>query len=283
MIRRVALVAAVVACATAPAAAASDATSAEVAALAARAPSDPQALADLRAIDRVDGRPVDLAAALDASGPELSARLRVLAASARAKPVTSTAGDPKSSAATILEERRFRGSDVPRPLHSPLRWLGRELRRLFDAIAGPLPGGDPVFGLIIATAVAAAAAFVALRLARRAGRLQVELAGRSPRITGDDPGRLERDAEQAERDGAFERALRLRFRAGLLRLARADAIPQQETLTNGEIARRLRSSSFRELASDFDEVVYGSRAAGIGEVERARERWPRVVQEAGRR
>ena len=228
-------------------------------------------------------RPVDLAAALDASEPELSARLRVLAASARAKPVTSTAGDPKSSAATILEERRFRGSDVPRPLHSPLRWLGRELRRLFDAIAGPLPGGDPVFGLIVATAVAAAAAFVALRLARRAGKLQVELAGRSPRITGDDPGRLEREAEQAERDGAFERALRLRFRAGLLRLARADAIPQQETLTNGEIARRLRSSSFRELASDFDEVVYGGRAAGIGEVERARERWPRVVQEAGRR
>ena len=72
-------------------------------------------------------------------------------------------------------------------------------------------------------------------------------------------------------------------RPGLIRLARADAIPQQAALTNGEIARRLRSSSFRELASDFDEVVYGDRTAGIGEVERARERWPRVVQEAGRR
>ena len=122
MIRRVALVAAVVACATAPAAAASDATSAEVAALAARAPSDPQALADLRAIDRVDGRPVDLAAALDARGPELAARLRVLAASATREAASRRPpAIPSRAAATILEERRFRGSDVPRPLHSPLR------------------------------------------------------------------------------------------------------------------------------------------------------------------
>jgi hypothetical protein len=283
--RRAALVAAAaVACAAEPVAAASDATSAQVAALAARAASDPQALAELRAIDHVDGQPVDLAAALDAQDEKLAERLRVLAASAGTKSGALGTRDPSAAAKTILEERRFRGSDVPRPLHSPLRWLGRELRRISDAIARPLPGGGRTLELILAAAVAAAAAFVATRLARRRAARQLADGGAgSPRVKGEDPRRLEREADQAERDGAFERALRLRFRAGLLRLARAKAIPEQTTLTNGEIARELRSSSFRALVTDFDQVVYGRRAAGIGEVERAREGWPRVVQEAGRR
>ena len=37
-------------------------------------------------------------------------------------------------------------------------------------------------------------------------------------IEGDDPAVLEREADEAERGGAFERAVRLRFRAGVLRL-----------------------------------------------------------------
>ncbi len=283
MIRRVAFVAVAVACAAAPNAAASDATSAQVAGLAARAQTDAQALAALRAIDRVDGRPVDLAAALDARGSELAARLRVLAAMTRTKTVASLPANPRASAHTILRERRFRGSGVPRPLHDPLRWLGRQLRRISHAVDGPLPGGSLVFWTIVAGGVAAAAALVAAQLGRRrAGRL-VDARATATHRRGDDPRRLEREAEQAERRGDYERALRLRFRAGLIRLARVRALPEQPTLTNGEIARRLRSESFRELAGDFDEVVYGSRAAGVAEVARAQERWPRVVEEARRR
>ena len=36
-----------------------------------------------------------------------------------------------------------------------------------------------------------------------------------------------------------------------------ETLPVRASLTNGEISRRLGSQSFRELATDFDEVVYG--------------------------
>jgi hypothetical protein len=99
----------------------------------------------------------------------------------------------------------------------------------------------------------------------------------------EDPRRLEDEAARAERDGDLELALRLRFRAGLLRLDQKRALPATQTpLTNGEIGRRLRSESFRGLARDFDEIVYGRRPAFAGDVERARAGWPRVLEEATR-
>ena len=264
-----------------PTATASDATPAQVAALAARAGSDPTALTTLRAVDHVDGRPVDLAAALNANGTVLAARLRVLAAMSHSVGTSSTI-DPRSSARGILSERRFTGSTLPRPLHGPLHWLGRRLHSLYDAITGWLPGGSRVFWLLIAAAVAALAALSAAQLGRRrAGRL-IE-GGMSPaRQTIEDPRRLEREADEAERRGDLERALRLRFRAGLIRLMRSEAIAGRESLTNGEIARQLESGSFRQLATDFDEVVYGRRAARGDDLMRARAAWPRVLEEADR-
>ena len=280
MRRAAAAVAAAVALVAVPAAAASDATRAQVAALAARARSDPKALAALREVDRVDGRPVELAAALDASGPQLSARLRVLAATSAT--TSATRVDPRASAREILAQRRFRGSAVPRPLHRPLQWLGGRLRRLYDSITRPLPGGGVLFWTLVAAAVVAAAAYVAARLGRRREGRLVGTGAAAVRDRSEDPGRLEREAAEAERDGELERALRLRFRAGLLRLTQRQALPVRASLMNGEIARRLGSQSFRTLANDFDSVVYGHRAAAAAHLERARDGWPRVLEEAGR-
>lgn len=282
MILRLAAAMIAAAFAVVPAATASDATPAQVAALAARALSDPNALNTLRAVDHVDGRPVDLAAALNAHGAVLAARLRVLAATSHSVG-TSTTIDPRSSARGILSERRFTGSAVPRPLHGPLHWLGRRLHSLYDAITGWLPGGSRVFWLLIAAAVAALAAVSAAQLGRRrAGRL-IEGGTTSARRTIEDPRQLEREADEAEQRGDLERALRLRFRAGLIRLIRSEVIPGRDSLTNGEIARLLESRSFRQLAIDFDEVVYGRRVAGGDDLSRARDAWPRVLEEAGRR
>jgi Domain of unknown function (DUF4129) len=274
---------AAVALAAAPAAAGSSATSSQVAALASRAERDGRALATLRAVDRVDGRAVDLRAALSVNGSRLQARLRALAGTARARPGQAALRDPQASARSILSERRFRGSSVPRPLHRPLRWLGRELHRAHDWVTGRLPGGARVFWILVAGAVVTLAALVATKLGRRRGGRIVEAGVPSGRRSGEDPRRLEREADEAERAGDFERALRLRFRGGLLRLAGVDAIPPRASLTNGEIARRIRSPSFRELAHDFDEVVYGRRTAGGQDVARARDRWSRVLEEAGGR
>ena len=281
MTGRAALAAAALTLAAAPAAAASDATPAQVAALAKRARSDPRAFATLRTIDRVGGRRVDLAAALDARGPELKARLRVLAASSAA--TNGTAAHPAAAAREILSERRFRGSSVPRPLHRPLQWLGRELRRLYRRISEPLPGDGGLFWMLVAAAVVGAAAYAAARLGRSRGGRLVEAGGAAARRRAEDPRHLEREAAKAEAAGDLERALRLRFRAGILRLAQTQAIPGRASLTNGEIARRLGLQSFRGLARDFDEVVYGRRAAAAEHVDRAREGWPRVLEEASRR
>lgn len=274
------------ACVAGSPAAGSDATRAQVAALAARALSDPAALRALRAVGRVDGERVDLAAALEASGPALSARLRLLAASARRSPPVQPLPDSRAAASTILRERRFSGSAVPRPLHRPLSWLGGQLHRVarglghgYRSLSAWLPGGARAFWLLLSAAVAAFAGYVALGLGRRrAGRL-IEARGRPSHSTGDDPRRLERQADEAERGGDYEGALRLRFRAGLLRLALAAVIPPRTSLTNGEIARRLGSGSFRGVAADFDEVVYGGRAASSEDAARARAGWERVLEE----
>ena len=266
--------------AAAPPAAASTATPAQVAALAARARTDPRALAALRVVDRVGGRPVDLRVALAVNGPLLQARLRALAASARARPGGAPLADAQASARAILSERRFHGSAVPRPLHRPLHWLGGELHRAYDWATSRIPGGARVFWILVAGAVVAVAVLAAASLGRRRGGRLVEPGSPSRRRAAEDPRQLEREADEAERRGDYERALRLRFRGGLLRLAGSEAIPPRASLTNGEIARRLGSPSFGRLALDFDEVVYGPRAAAGEDVARARDAWPRVLEES---
>ena len=61
----------------------------------------------------------------------------------------------------------------------------------------------------------------------------------------DDPQALERAAEAAERDGEWERAVRLRFRAGLLRLDRRKVLVYRPSLTTGEVARALEGARVR--------------------------------------
>lgn len=283
---RLAAAAAVLAAAAlvAPAARADEATPAQVRALARRAAaSDPAALERLRRVDRVDGRRVDLRSALSTSDEgDLRARLRALGAGSAGG---ARGGDPHGDAKAILGERRFRGSSVPRPLHGFLHWLGRKVdfvRRAFDWLGDRVPGGDAgVWILLSALVVGVAAAVGGTFASRRGGRI-VERARAARRERAEDPGRLEREAALAERRGELERALRLRFRAGLIRLSRAEVIPPRESLTSGQVRRLVRSPSFDVLASDFDEIVYGDRPTSGDDVERARSGWPRVLEEARR-
>ncbi len=126
----------------------------------------------------------------------------------------------------------------------------------------------------------AGAALVAVLLGSRLGGVVVERSARSRAESGPDPRELERLAEEAEGRGELELALRLRFRAGLLRLARIEAVPQPETLTNGQLVRLLGSEHFGPLARDLDEVVYGGRAASRADLEHARAGWPLVLARA---
>lgn len=271
-----ALAAALLACWPAPAVQA-QATAEEVRRLAARAGGDPAALEELRRIDTVDGRPVELNTALDGDGAELAERLETLAEGGSSAPAEP--GAAGRDAADILDERRFREPGTPRPFRGPLAWLGDRLEELYEWLAARLPGGGGTLWTVLAGLVVVAAALASLALGRRRGGRSVAGAGPRQGSRRADPADLERRADEAERGGDLEAALRLRFRAGLLRLERAKAIPTRESMTSGEIARHLRSPDFELLAGTFDEIVYGGRAPAPADVHSARTGWTRVLEE----
>jgi hypothetical protein len=251
--------------------------------LAARARTDPGALAELRRVDSVAGTPVDVERLLSgAEGTALEARLRVLTAAGGARS-DGHAGAARREAHEILGQRRFEERGTPRPFREPLEWLRDWLRSAVEPvvsrIAPHVPGGRSTVWLVLAVIVVAAAALLSARVVRgraaeAATRARAEVAGPL------DPRVLEREADEAERRGELEEALRLRFRAGLVRLQRAEAIPARDSLTSGEVARRLRSSDFDRVAATFDEVVYGRRRPEPADVQSSRAAWSRVLEAA---
>jgi hypothetical protein len=213
----------------------------------------------------------------------------LLSAAAASAPAVAQGGpdasEARAHAREILDERRFRGSAVPRPFTGILRWLGDRLqpvRDLFDDIAGWIPGGRPVALLILSALVLLAA----LGLARGSIRRGASAAARSSRARApgrEDPEALERDADRAAAAGEWETAVRLRFRAGLLRLDARELIEYRPSLTTGEVADTVRSPAFERVGADFDAIAYGGRPAGEQDEAASREGWQRVLSEAGTR
>lgn len=278
------LLAAVAAAALAGSAGASDVSPDRLRELAERARADPAALAELRRVEAVAGRPVDVARLLAGpDGNELDGRLRVLA-EATASNGRPRAAEARGEAREILAERRFEERGDLRPFREPLEWLRDRLRSavepLVSRLAPHVPGGRSTVWTLIALVAVGIAAALGSRLVRRRA---AENAGRAREAAAGplDPRRLEREAAEAEGRGELERALRLRFRAGLLRLQRAEAIPARDSLTSGEVARRLRSPDFDRIAVTFDEVVYGRRPPEPADVESSRRAWSRVLETAG--
>ncbi|MFZ4516566.1 MAG: hypothetical protein ACOYN3_09680 [Acidimicrobiia bacterium] len=94
-----------------------------------------------------------------------------------------------------------------------------------------------------------------------------------------EPEQLDALAEDAERAGDFSRAVRLRFRAGLLRLDARRILPFDSSLTTGQLVRALRNPSFDDLAQQFDVVVYARIPADAAAAAAARVGWARVLAE----
>ena len=195
-----------------------------------------------------------------------------------------TAGSERARAEAreILAERRFNETELPRPLRRPLEWIGERLDPVLDALGDLLPGGGNVEWLVLSTVVLLAALLIALYLIRGRAPSAVLHAGRGGDADdGLGPSDLERLAEEAERAGELERALRLRFRAGVLRLAERHVVEDPGSVTSGALVRRLRSEPFARAARSFDEVVYGRRRPTPDDVRLAREGWQAAL--AGRR
>jgi hypothetical protein len=253
---------------------ASDVSASEFRTLAGEAVDDDAALAQLRAVDTVDGQRVDVAGALrGARGDALDARLRQLAAD---DDEVSSSRDSQADAREVVSESRFHETEVPGPFTGVIRWL-RD--RLLD-LGIVLPGGPPVVWIVLAALLVAAVWFVARRLLT--SRVQASVAQeRALAVARDeDPRALDRRADAAESAGDLELALRLRFRAGLLRLDQRGAIEFRPSISTIEVRRTLHSEDFDALAATFDDVVYGGRPPASDDLAAARERWPNVIKAA---
>ena len=175
-------------------------------------------------------------------------------------------GSPEAArraASSILAEGRFHQPPVPNPLHGVLVWVGRVLSdpldavgrlvtRIGDAVPGGVAGAWVVAALVLITAVG----LLALRRARTRLGHGSEPTGRARRLG---PSELEREAVLAEGAGRWEDAVRLRFRAGILRLGERLSCASTETTPNQVIGEIVHSARFDSLAARFDEVAYGGR------------------------
>ena len=261
---------------------AAEATSQRVRALAQRAQSDADAVRQLTSIDSVDGAPVDIETALEgAADDELDVRLRTLADD----PQVAGAGDPSTAreqARAVLEQGKFQESDLPRPFEGLLDAIGERLRPIGEWLGDLLnavSGGRPDLALAVLVVLAAlAAAWLARRLIARRAREAVNLRRGVEEAKRVGARELESRADSAERAGDLETALRLRFRAGLVRLTDAHAVPPRPSLTSGELKEVLRSRDFEEVAATFDEVVYGRRPARPEDLARSRAGWDAVLR-----
>jgi hypothetical protein len=208
----------------------------------------------------------------------------VLAAPVAAAAQSSPAAD-RARAHAILEQRRFNGTDFPRPLQKPLEWLGDRLEPVLDWIddrGTSMPGGPVALWTVLAIGVLlGAGAVTGTSIRRRALAIERRRAAAVPEA--EDPAALERAADRSERDGDYERAVRLRFRAGLLRLDRRRILEYRPSLTTGEVARAIDAPAFAEIGARFDEIAYGGRTAEAEDADAARRGWPQVVEQAAAR
>jgi hypothetical protein len=197
--------------------------------------------------------------------------------------------DYRELAHQILTEDRFRAPPLPRPLHGLLDALGgalapigRLVSRAFDAVAGILPGGSATESVLLGAVVVAAAVAATARLTGRTLSDRVASdRGRPGRPEAIDAATLEAAADAAERDGHYDQAVRLRFRAGLLRLDELGLVAYRPSLATAAVSRRLGSPAFDALARRFEEIAYGGQPAGPADAGQAREVWPRVLAAAG--
>jgi len=189
----------------------------------------------------------------------------------------------RSQAQHILGGRRFNNDQAPRPLRGPLEWMGDRLRPVGEWIGDVLGHVSGWVWLLLGAAVVAVIVWrIIVVVSRRGGTIPASI-GRGRRLEpedSEDPDELERAADAAERTGDFERALRLRFRAGLLRLGDRGAIAYRPSVTTGEVRRALGSNTFDELAHTFEDVAYGGKPAQAPDVDAAKREWPHVLEEA---
>lgn len=155
-----------------------------------------------------------------------------------------------------------------------VEWLQRMWTRFVEwlAQASEAVGGPIVLALLVGAVVVALAVVVTLNLGRRRARsVDARLRREHEAARGLDPDQLEAAARLAEERQEHAEAMRLLFRAALIRLDRAGLIELRPGTTSGTIAEAIADPGFARLATRFDAVVYGGRPATPDDPRRVRE------------
>ena len=210
---------------------ADDASLAEVAELAEAARTDQTALTRLLAVTSVEGHPVDMSAIL--SGDSLDARLQHVAA-LRSRASFPEGRDPAELIAEILARRRVETPEGPavRPGNDPVEGTAEEAPRSGS--------GFPVAWLLVILGLIAAILVFSFLVGNTKRRERPQTATRSSAAGSppvDKPTELEARADDAEKSGEFSRAVKLRFRARLLRLERLGKVPHRSVATGRAVRR----------------------------------------------
>lgn len=258
-----------------PAAAATDIDRQQLADLAERARSNPAAFEELLGVTSVAGRPIDMGVVLDGPPAALAARLDVmtqLADTAAAAP----SAEVQDTVRAILSRAEYDAADGVRgaSLQSRLaelifRYFPEPLARILTSGWFWLLAGLLAFGFVLSRVLRASRA--------RARQFSAAAHGDASDRVGVTASDLETEAERAEGEGRLEDAVRLRFRAGLLRLGDAGAIRYSDSISTAAVRSRVESPDFDVVAGTFDRVHYGKLAADQADVAEARERWSRVL------
>lgn len=230
----------------------------------------PRATEELAGITSVDGQPFDPAPLLEGSPEDVAQRLDALVKvlsptpplgrDTAVAPSPASKADPGEQARDILDDRRFRASWLPRPFAGALRWLGQQLGTI-AAFFAPIFDNALTAAIFVAT-VAGAATLILVTLARRRQRVVLRTATNNHNPLKElNADQLERDAEAASRAGDLDRALRLRFLAGLVRLDSAGQFDYEPSATTDALRSKVSSAVFDGLAERHDEVAYGDRSA----------------------
>jgi hypothetical protein len=199
-------------------------------------------------------------------------------------PIAVDADDARRVAEDVLRGDRFHDDPAPRPLRGPLEWIGERLRDVFEPVGSALEALPGPTWVAVLALLAAIVALVVWRIARRAERLGTRASEPAVAAAGthETAAELEAAAARAEREGDRDLALRLRFRAGLLRLDHAGAITFTPALTTREVRASVVSERFDELADDFEAVAYSEHRATELELAAAKRDWQAVVRAAER-
>ena len=263
---------------------AGSASSDQVAALATKAVSSDQALAELRRITEVDGRPADLHSATADLGAHRRARLRALAAAfhgAGGGVAAPRAQDARAQAKRVLDADKFHEQKLPKPFKGALEWLADRLRPIGKAFEplGDLLDAVPGGGYILLALLAAGLGWLVWWLAQLRSNATVSERSSSWSLVDPtlDPAELERQADAARAAGDYSRSLRLYHEAGIVRMARADRIVVRPATTARDVAQQVSEASLDELTTTFEQVVYGGREATESECERSRRGWLELV------